>query len=269
MKWLLRIIIGIVAALLIAGIIGFFFIDSLARSAIESHSGRALDVQTTLERASIKFVDGRIDLYNFDIGNPEGFDETPRFMLLGHGRVDMSFLDLPRRNVEIERIVLEGIEVHLEHTGLDSNHGTILDNLKTFQGEHDPDPYRKYLVREVVLRDITVNVSVFLVGGEATRVDLEIPEIVLQDVGTGDNALSIGEIVDVVTTSLLAAILHQGADVLPNAVLEGLGAGLKAVGDTGRFGMTIAGEAFTGIGELLDSVLEGLGDVFRDDDEDE
>jgi hypothetical protein len=267
MKWLFRIILGLVAVLLIAGIIGFFFIDTLARSAIEFHSGRALDVGTTLDRASIKFVDGRIDLYDFDIANPEGFDATPRFILLRHGRVDMSFLDLPRRNVEIERIVLEGIEVNLEHTGLDSNHGTILDNLKTFQGEHDPDPYRKYLVREVVLRDITVNVSVILVGGEATRVDLEIPEIVLRDVGTDDNGLSIGGIIDVVTTSLLAAILHQGADVLPNAVLEGLGTGLNAIGDAGSFGMTIAGEAFTGIGELLDSVLEGLGDVFRDDDE--
>ncbi len=269
MKLLLFIIGAVIGALVVMAVVIVIAIDGITERLIESHVGDSLGVTTTLDNTSVQLIDGRLDLYQLDIANPEGFESTPWFLRLKEGKGELSFVDLLHKVVEVERITLEGIEINLEHKGVSSNYGTILDNIKAFQERSDPESRRKFIIHEVVLRDITVNVSYFPIGGDATRTDLHIPEIILNEVGTSEDGISNAEIAGVLTTALLAAILHEGPKVLPDAILDGLGNGLGALGNIAQYSISIASQGFDNVGELLGSVMESIGGVFSGEKEDE
>jgi len=285
MKWTIRIVAGVVVVLIVAAVVFIFIVDGVTRSTIERNAETALKVDTRLDRASVKLLGGRLNLDDLDVENPEDFDETPRFLRLGQATTDLSLFDLPRKRIELEQLLLEDIDIYLERTEGRANYRVILDNLHEFQQQGDPDRKKELFIHEVILRDITVSVRLFPLGGEATRMELTIPEIIIEDVGSGDDAVSPSELVGVITTSLLAGIFKQGANVLPEEMLEELGKGVAALGEFGRHTLNIAGDVFEGAGELIGTVAEelgavgeeiiegagdalrGIGDLFRRDDE--
>lgn len=261
MKWIVRIVAGVLIVLIVTVVVFILVVDGVTRSAIERNAAIALDVNTTLDRAGVKILGGRLDLQQLDVSNPVGFDETPRFLRLGSATTDLSLFDLPRERIELDRLTLEDIEVYLERKAGRANYRVILDNLKRFQEQSDPDRAKELFVHEVVMRDITVHVRLLPIGGDVTRMELTIPEIVIENVGTGDDTVSTSELVGIITASLFAAIFRQGAGILPDDMLEELGKGVAALGELGHFGLTIAGETFGGAIELISTVAEGLGEL--------
>jgi len=264
MKWTIRIVVGALVVLILGAVVGLLVIDSVTRSAIEQNAGTALDVNTSLERAGVKVFGGRLDLDQLDVSNPQGFAETPRFLRLGRASTDLSLLDLPRKRIELDQLLLEDIDVYLERSEGRANYRVILDNLKQFQSQGDPDAGKELLIHEVILRNTTVSVRLLPVGGEATRMEFTVPEIRLENVGTGEDSISTSELVGVITTALFAGIFKQGADILPDDMLEDLGKGIAAIGDLGAVGINIAGESFEGATQLIGDVADELGGVGED-----
>jgi hypothetical protein len=261
MKWFIRVTAGLFIVVIVAIVALILVLDGVTRYAVEQSAGVALKVPTRLDGAAIRILGTRFELHELDVANPEGFDETPRFLRLGHAKTDLSLFDLPREHIELDQLVIEDIDVYLERKEGCANYRVILENLKEFQQQRDPAAQRELAVREVILRDITVSVRIFPIGGEATRMELKIPEMKLDNVGTGDNGVSTAQLVGIVTTSLFAGIFRQGAGILPDDMLQELGKGVAALGQLGHFGLTIAGETFSGAVQLIGVVAEGIGSV--------
>lgn len=260
-KWAVRLVAGAAIVLLVAVVVIVLILDGATRSAIERNATDALDVRTTLDGANVKLLGRRLDLHQLEVSSPEGFDETPRFVRLGHATTDLSLFDLPRERIELQQLLLEDVEVHLDRSGGRANYNVILENLKAFQDRGESDREKELFIHEVVLRDITVHVRVLPIGGDLTRLELSIPEIVIEDVGSGEDGVSTAKLVGVITTALLAGIFQQGADILPEDILKELGQGVAAVGELGQFGMTVAGETFQNAAGLIGAVAENLGSI--------
>ena len=172
----------------------------------------------------------------------------------------------------------------------------ILDNLKRLEsGEKPKDESgggKDFLVREIVIKDVNVNVDMLGIGGEVSKIKVPIDEIRLTDVGTGEGGkVKCSELADVILKAVLMAVIQNGADFPAELVGElqnGL-AGLESLGDmgigmaaeidgqlqeiTGQLegalkGAEEIGQGLEKAGEDVEGALKGLGDIFGGDKKD-
>lgn len=261
MKLMLRIGIGVIVILLVAVLVGVLLIDGIARRAVEQNSSQALGVSTNLDHASVGIRAQRFSMSGLNIGNPDGFD-TPHFLLLDDGHVDVALGTLRKETVELPTLYLEGININLEQKEGRSNYRVILDHMEKVREETPSDPEgKKFIVRRLVIRDVKVHVDLLPVGGSLTRLDMPIDEIVLTDVGTEtERGVVLRELSGVIIQSLFLAILDRGGDILPDDLLNDLGGALASVGEFANFKLEVAGETLGEIGKGTRDVLEGIGE---------
>lgn len=264
MKFLIKAILVIVLLVVIGVAAALFFVDRLARNGVEQGATYALGVPTTLRAADVRIMAGEFTMGGLNVANPEGFT-TPHFMTLNDGEVAVTLASLREDVVELPRLELTGIDVNLEKKGGKSNYNVILENLKRFE-EKDPPPDqqagKKFMIRQVVVRDVTAHVDVLPVGGELTRLELPIDEITLEDVGSDtDGGMLMSELSGTIIKAIFAGILKKGGDLLPDDLLNDLGGALEDLGGIGQFGVEVAGQALGEIGKGAGEVLEGVGNV--------
>ncbi|MEX1015671.1 MAG: AsmA family protein [Phycisphaeraceae bacterium] len=280
MKKLLSIVVGLIFIVVIVGVIAFFAIDTLARRGIESGTAYATGTSASLDGADLSIRRGELKLTNLEIGNPEGF-QSPHFMQLDEGDVAVTLRSLMRDEVEVPRLHLSGVDIHLERRDGRSNYDVILENLEKLQGppEEQPDDGRKYIIREVVISDIVVHAALLPSIGEPRAITLALDDIRLTDVGSDtDQGVLLSQLSGTIMQAVMQAVIEQGAGQLPDAIAGGLKTGLSGLGELGGFGIEAVGD---GVSNVLDeiagdegvggAVREGLGNILgnRNNDEDD
>ena len=142
---------------------------------------------------------------------------------------------------------------------------------------------KEYLVEVVEIRDIVVHVRLLPLIGESITVDVEIPEIRLENVGTAaGQAIELPDLVDLVLKAVLQSTVTVGGDLIPGDIsgelINGLGQ-LQSLGELGvdvltEFGdvADIAGdvaqeaeqarEAAEDVGDKLNDAAEELKNLF-------
>ncbi|MHC4415072.1 MAG: AsmA family protein [Planctomycetota bacterium] len=279
MKLILK--LGLVLVVLVILAVGavFFYMDRMAREAIERGSTYALGVETTVGRADIKVLSGALAVSGLRVTNPEGFDQE-HFLTLGQVDVAVSLGTLRQEMVELPSLALSHVDVSLEKRGKESNYGVILANLKRFESKEtepqDEAPGRGYVIREVVISDVKIGVDLLPIGGQLTHLDVPIDQIRLSNVGTEtDRGMLLSELSGVLLKAILAATVNKAGDLIPADVLGDLTgrlAELTSLSDLGidatvftgdqaiNFAEKILGEAGQTIGESVQEV-GGLEDV--------
>lgn len=281
MKGLKRILLVLVVLLLVAGLALVLLIDSIGRAAIEKGGSHALGVPTHVGSLDIGLLRGSTELSGLEVDNPEGFD-APHFVRLGKGEVQVALRSLAGEVVEVPRFALSDVSIHLQRRQGRTNYGVILENLKRFQPKGpkpEPEPEaggKRFVVRQIEIRDVRVAFDLLPEGGELTRVKATIPRLTLENVGSFEDAASIAEIASQVIQALLQASLEAGGQVLSADMLadldgalrelgartlklEGLQAELEGIGKTidEKLGAEAGAAARQGMKEL-EKTLEGL-----------
>jgi len=229
LKSTLWIVVPLVALLAVA----WFFIDSIAKTAIEQKTTDALGVTTTVEAVKINPLKGAVRIDGLTIRNPEGF-KTPHFIKTGRFDLGVRLGSLLEDTLEVNRFDLDGLDMHLEQKPGSSNTSVILNHIKKGRGgkggpkqaEPAGEPSgKKVKVNRIVIRHIVAHVQVLPVGGKAATLDVKVPEIVLNDV-TSDNAagVAIAELVRRLVPAVLAAVVEKGKGIIPEADLDRLSA---------------------------------------------
>jgi hypothetical protein len=292
MKLVLKLAAALVILLVLGVVAVFFFVDRIARSAVERGATYALGVQTTLGSADVGITSGEFGMMELRVDNPEGFP-SDHFMTMGSGEVAVDLGTLRQDVVELPRLELDKIDLRLDKKGAESNYKVIIDHLKGLQESKDdgapPAPEeggKRFVIKEVVVTD--VNVEADLVGGgELTKVRVPIKEIRLTDVGSGSGhkrGLSLSELTGVVVEAILAAVVANAED-LPDDLANDLGGlvqgldGLEGILTTveGADGVQTlssddAAKAIeeigkgVGGGDDIGKAVEGLGDLFKKKD---
>lgn len=279
-KKILRLVLVLVVLFIAAIGAGFLYVDSIARHGIEKAGTYALGVETTLDSADVGIFDGTFALSGLKVANPAGF-RSESFMSLGEGGVSVSFGSLRQDVVELPTLTLTELTVNLENKDGKANYQTILDNLKRFEStEPAAEDGKRFVIREVLIRDVTINVEVLPLGGALSSVKVPIKEISMKNVGesgVAKSGLTLEQLAGLIVKTVFAAAIQNGGGLIPGDVLNGLGEGLKGLEGLGNVAVSIGGEAmkqvdslFKGaagelnkIGEGLKGVGEGLGEGLK------
>src|SRR5262245_37914607 len=128
MKKLFKLVILLIVLVFVVGLGAFFYIDTIAKAAIEKGSTLALGVQTKLNSAKLRILDGQLIMSGLDVANPSGF-ESKHFLNLKDGDVAVTLGSLDDDVVEVPHLLLSDVDVNLEKKSGKSNYQIILDNL--------------------------------------------------------------------------------------------------------------------------------------------
>jgi len=253
MKRIVRWGLFLVAALILLGLGALLWIDSLTKAAVERGGTHALGVETRLEDASIGLFSGEFGLSGLAVANPPGFAQ-PSFFALRSAHLSLPLGQLLESRVTIPALELEGITLDLERNAQGTNFGQILDHLARFEtegSEPDGEPSqgggKVFHVQRLALRDIRATVQLLPAGGALTKLDVTVPEIVVEDLASD---LTVPQLCAAVVKVVLRAALEAGQGTIPQELLQDLRgrvAGLE----------TMAHERLSG---ELDALEEQLGE---------
>jgi len=275
----LLVLLVVLVALAVGG--ALFYLDSIAKTAIEKGATYALGVPTSVDSVRIRLAGGSFGVSGLGVANPPGFDQ-PNFLLLGGARLELPPRRLLEDTVRVALLELENIDVDLEKGSKGSNYGAILDNLEKLESSSgqeaaadesaDQGGGKQFIIERLAIRNVKARVAVGLLGSAKPAITVSIPEINLHDVGAEEGGVDMGELASIVTKAVLSAVTKAGAVPLDIAKdlagnLQGL-AGVAidlppGLGDAGRklLGGTkdAAGGALGSGGKQVENALKGLG----------
>ena len=273
-KILILLGVGLLALLVLVLVVVFISVDKLAKAGVQRGTQYALAVPTSLDSADVGVFAGTFDMAGLQVENPEGY-KSPFFFRLGEGGVAVSLGSLSSDVVTLPRLELTDIDLHIDRADGKSNIKHILDNLKRFESSDtgepsepkpadDKAPGKKFVVNEIAIRNVTAHVHLLPLGGELSTTKLVIPEIILKDVGSAGDPVSLSEVTNIVIQAILASAAELGGGLIPDEILGDLKTnleGLQGLADSGVQRLT------EGVDQAVDEAkeqLEGAADELEE-----
>jgi hypothetical protein len=265
----MKLVFRLVAALVVLVILGvvalFLYIDAAAKAAVQRGGTYALGVQTTLDSADVQLLGGRFEMRGLRVANPPGFDHD--FLKMREGGVNVTLASLREETVELPQLALTGVDLTLERKEGRANYQVITDNLKRFESTGPPPEEKaegkKYVIREILIRDVNVSTEVLPIGGDLTRMSVPIKEIRLENVGSGsDGGVIMSELTSVILQAIFAAVLESDGQ-LPGEILNDLRGALGQLDTLREMGVDLAVDGQNLIGDVLKGATEVPGGVIE------
>lgn len=269
MKKRTKVLISAMAAVVIVLVGILLWLDQIAKTAIEAGATYALGVQTQLDKARIGIFSGQFRLSGLKIANPEGF-ASDHFLNLNEGELIVSPTALLKDTVVVPKLAFSGIDMNLEKKDKKENYGVILENLNKQKTETGPEEEvvvekepqeegKKFVIEEVLIRDVAVHADLIPIGGDASRITFRIPEIRLKNIGSDtDGGMVISELSGVLIQAIFMAVIEKGGE-LPGNMLKGLSAGLVGLGDLSVQTVEEVGKAAEEAGQALEKTADEVG----------
>lgn len=283
MKKLLKVLMALVVVfvLLIVGAVVAvaWYVDDIAKKAIQDGGTQALGVQTTLDDADVGILSGEFEMRGLKVANPGGY--TPEhFLTLGEGGVAVTYSSLQEPTVELPEFRLEGINVSLQKKGGKANYQVILDNLKKMQGTGSSDKpaepapgstgeEKKFVIRQLLISDVRIDVDMVDVPlgvGEMAKVSIPIDKIELSNVGqvgTGvkGSGVTMEELISIIVQVVLNAAVENGAGKLPVEFLNDLQGQLANLEGLKGLPMKVVGDATKALEDATKDVSDKVKDA--------
>lgn len=285
---------GLLVLIVLVVVIAFISIDKIAKAGIEKGTNHALAVPTSLDSADVGIMDGTFSMAGLQIENPEGYDTSPFFLRLGSAGVAVSLKSLRSDVVTLPTFTLSDLDVHIDRKGTTSNVHQILENLKRFESGDTPEPEtekgpaKKFIVNEIAIKNVQVHAHLLPLLGELSTAKVVIPEILLKDVGSAGDPVSLAELTNIITQAILASAAEYD-DIIPEEILNDLESSLgdlNALAENGVEMLTtevdkvvedaqdqlqekadeLEGKAKDAINEGLNDLLGGNKDKKKDED---
>ena len=232
MKLLLKIGAVLVLLLVLGAVVLVLAIDPIAAETIRRGGTYALGVETTVDEVDLGLgAEIQAELSGLAVANPEGF-ESERFLKLGAGSLRFPRGDLFADVITVPELKLDSIEINLERRSGKNNYDVILTNLEKLgsgDGGEKPDDSggKRFAIERILLTNVDATIDLLPLAGDATRIDIHVPQIVIEDIASD---MTTAELFGLVIRTLLTAVLQNGAGLLPDDMLQDLHARLKALG---------------------------------------
>jgi hypothetical protein len=229
MKIVLTIVGFLVALGVIAVLIVAFMLGSIVKKGINHAGPQITQTSVVLEDASISPFSGKGTLKGLTVGNPVGWT-TPRAFYLREISIDMEPGSLTKDHIVINSIVINEPEITFETKITTSNLQDLLKNIQRSSGSTDapqtPGEESKPAPSAEKGKELKIEVKSFrlqnakvIVAGAGTNVPVEIPAIILENLGTREGGLTPNELAIAVVKEISAQVAQVGAK---KAVEKGL-----------------------------------------------
>ena len=236
MKALFKLFIALFVLVAVVAAGAFFYVDSIAKKAIERGGEMALGVPTQLDKVHVSLWGGEASLSGLNISNPVGFNART-FLGLGQGDVAVSLGSLLGDTVKIPRVRLSNIRINLEQNGKKNNIEPILARAKSLAGNKDAaaappssEGGKKFIIEYFSLDDVQVNANLDVLG-QTSKVNLVLPKIELRNLGAKEQGLPMAELVQKVVQAVLSAAEKSSGQLSPllSQLLAGQLSGLEGI----------------------------------------
>jgi len=266
MKLLFRLIVVLILLVVVVGVVGYLWIDSLAKAGVEKGGTYALGVETRVESLSLSPFSGTMKMGGLNVANPQGFT-SPHLMHSGTFDVEVEPGSLFDETIVVKKFELDGLDLHVEQKLPKSNVSVILDNLKRLGGEgaepkaEEPEEGKKVKVDRITIRNVAATFHLPTGPVKLGPLKVEVPVIEMTEV-TSDNAegVVVSELVGRIVPAVIAAVLEKGQGVVPPDVLNGLRGDLSSLtqvlgGQTQKLVQNVQGEIRKVLGEGAGGIL--------------
>lgn len=275
MKKLLRLLAVVVVLVIGLFVAGIFYIDVVAKAAIEVAGTKVLGVKTTVDKVSIGLTSGSAALKVLNVANPEGC-KAPQFMTLNHGAVAVTPASLLGDVIRVPKIELSGMAIEFEQrVGGDSNIDAILANVKKFAGSGDggsapaSSSGKKFVIDELILADIAVTARAQGVPLADQGIQIKVPKIVLKDIGSaGSDPVGLEQLTGMIIEAVMKAVMEAGGGQLPQVFAQSITNGLAGLGDVFNSKMAVdLGSGLKdlggGVGKAVEDAAKGAGEAIE------
>lgn len=245
-----KLLIVLVALAVLAGVAVVFLLGNLGnliKGVVEKVGTDATKAPVTLQTVDISLTDGKAQLENLVVGNPQGF-KSEHAMKLGLVRVVIDTASIGSNPVIVKEVVVEGPEVIYEVGTGGTNIGTIQENVDAFAkglgaggGGGEPSGGEapagegegtKVVIEDLYIRNVKVTVAASFLGGKGAGAT--IGEIHLEDIGKSEGGATAGEVaaefLDALLDGVVKAVTDLNLDGLKKqgeGLIEGAGKAIK------------------------------------------
>jgi len=256
-KFLLRAVLILILLVVVAGVVGYLFLDSIAKAGVEKGGTYALGVETQVETLNLSPFSGQLMMNGLNVANPAGF-QSPHVMHSGKFDLELVPSSLLGDTVHIKKFELDGLDVNVEQKGAENNISKIMENLKRLGGDGKAEPDQqeegtKVKIDKVLVRNVTATFHLPLVQS----LEVKVPKLELEGIHSDDGGgVVLPKVIAQLVPAILAGVLKQGKDVIPGDLLNGLN------GDISGVAQALGGEAEKLIGGVqgeLSKALAGEG----------
>jgi hypothetical protein len=221
MKIFLYVIGSLVALAVIAFLIVAFMLGSIVKKGINHAGPQITQTSVVLEDAKISPFSGKGTLKGLTVGNPAGWT-TPRAFYLGEVSIDLEPGSLTKDHIVINSIVIDRPEITFETKITSSNLQDLLKNIQQSSGAStppsQPSPEGKPSTPAEDRKPVKLEVKSFrlqnakvIVAGAGTTVPVEIPSLVLENLGTREGGLTPEQLAAAVLKEITAQVAQAGA----------------------------------------------------------
>ncbi|MGC4070991.1 MAG: AsmA family protein [Nibricoccus sp.] len=220
MKIVLYIVGSLVALAVVAILIVAFTLGSIVKKGVNHAGPQITQTSVVLEDAKISPFSGKGTLKGLTVGNPAGWT-TPRAFYLGEISIDLEPGSLTKDHIVINSIVIDQPEITFETKITTSNLQDLLKNIQKSSesgsttpqpqpsGESKPAEPGKEVKLEVKSFRL-VNAKVIVAGG-GTSVPVEIPSLVMENLGTREGGLTPQQLSMAVLKEITTQVAQVGA----------------------------------------------------------
>ena len=236
-----KVLLSLFGLLLIAAIVAviavYFFMGSMIRSGMETFTPRVTGVPLLVGEVDVSLREGRIDLHNVVLQNPDGYQSESAFQV-GLVRLDIQPKSLFSDTIIIEEITVQAPEVTYERKLTSSNIGEIKANIERFSddgGKTAEEPAAEGGGKAVQIDQLRVEKGSInlLIPALDKSAKLSLPLIAMNNIGGSDGKQSVPEALSEIFATVLNAVMRtvtEDSDVLKNS----LDALKESSGDAGK-----------------------------------
>jgi uncharacterized protein involved in outer membrane biogenesis len=185
-------------------VVGLSNLGLLLAKAINTYGPRLTKTEVRVSNVDISLASGTAMLSDFTLGSPKGYT-SPETMKVRSIYLDVDEKSLLGDTLVIDRIEVFHPEIFYEKRGATDNLKTILDAMKSGQKKSEPPSSRKtagrrLLIKDLILREGTLNVIVPGTQGRNVRVNLSELHLknVSEDTASGVTAGAFAAVLDAI-----------------------------------------------------------------------
>lgn len=245
---------AIVVLALAAVVLTSLYLDSGIKRGVETFGPRLTKTPVKIEGVNLSLLSGSGSVKGFELGNPEGF-KSPTAIKVGQAKLGVRPSTLLADKIVVNTIQLEAPEITFETDLRGNNLSKILANLEESTGgpsettpaETEPAASTKLQVNEFLITGGKIHVSLTALGGKGATVPL--PEIRLNDLGTGPDGITAAEL----TKKVLQVVLNESVKTA-SATASDLAKNIAA---------DVTGQAQSAATQAVGKVTERLGGLLK------
>ncbi len=244
MKKIMVVTAIILLALIVVIAVGLFNLGPIVTKAINIYGTRLTKTEVRVSNVDISLLSGTATLSDFILGSPKGYT-APETIKVHSIYLDVDETSLLGDTLVIDKIEVFHPEIFYEKRGGSDNLKTILDGMKSGQKKSKPSASRKtagkrLLIKDLIVREGTLNVVVHGTGGKNVRVSLA--ELHLTNVSEETASAVTADIFAAVLEAIYQQVASPGLVGTLNRDLKTMGTKAESAADRTRKGLQDAAE---------------------------